>query len=95
MNYRSVSLNLSGIRGYLRDNPINHIWYADDLCVFARSSSGVQHLLDLCDLCATNHQLSYNATKLLTLCLKPNRITIKSPNFALGVKVIPSVEQCK
>ena len=43
---------------------------------------------------ATNHQLSYNATKSFALCFKPNRIKIKLPNFALGVKVIPSVDQC-
>ena len=56
---------------------------------------GTKHLLDLCSVYATNHQLSYNATKSFSLCFKPNRIKIKPPNFALGEKVIPSVDQCK
>ena len=43
----------------------------------------------------TNHQLSYNATKSFSLCFKPYRIKIKPPDFALGEKVIPSVDQCK
>ena len=55
----------------------------------------MQHLFDLCNLYATNHHLSYNATKSFTLSFKPNRIEIKLPNFALGVQVIPSVDQCK
>ena len=57
------------------------------------SCSGMQHLLDFCDLHVTNHQLlSYNTTKPFSLCFKPTRIKIKPPNFALG---IPSVDQFK
>ena len=52
-------------------------------------------LLDLCSVYATNHQLSCNATKSFSLCFKPNRIKIKPPDFALGEKVIPSVDLCK
>ena len=59
------------------------------------TSSGMQHLVDLCSVYATNHQLSYNATKSFSLCFKRNRIKIKPPDFALGEKVIPSVDQCK
>ena len=55
----------------------------------------MQHLLDLCSVYATSHQLSYNATKSFSLCFKPNLIKIKPPDFALGEKVIPSVDQCK
>ena len=55
----------------------------------------MQNLWDLCDLYATNHQLSYSATK--SIGFKSNRIKIKPLNFALGVKVIRSVtvDQCK
>ena len=48
-------LNQSGIGGFLGDSLVNHICYADDLCLFALSSSGMQHLLDLCSVYATNH----------------------------------------
>ena len=68
MNDLSLSLNKSGIGGSLGDNLINQICYADDVCLIALSSSGMQHLLDLCDLYATNHQLSYNVAKSLFLC---------------------------
>ena len=95
MNNISVTLNQSGIGGSLGDSLVNHICYADDLCLIALGSSGMQHLLDLCNVYDTSHQLSYNATKSFSPCFIPNRIQIKSPNFALGEKVIPSVDQCK
>ena len=91
INNISVSLNQCGIGGSFGDNLVNHICYADDLCLIALSSSRMQHLLDLCNVYATDHQLSYNATKSFSLCFKPNRIKIKRPNYALGEKVIPSV----
>ena len=53
MNNLSVTLNQSGIGGFLGDNLINHICYADDLCFIAFSSFGMQHLLDLCSVYAT------------------------------------------
>ena len=95
MNNLSVTLNQSAISGSLGDNLVNHISYADNLYLIALSSSGMQHLLDLCSVYATNHQLSYNATKSFPLCFKPNRNKNKPPNFALGEKFIPSVDQCK
>ena len=49
MNNLSVTLNQSGIGGFLGDSLVNHICYADDLCLIALSSSGMQHLLDLCN----------------------------------------------
>ena len=51
---------------------MNHLCYADDLCLIALSSAGIQKLLDSCDAYATSHQLSYNATKSFSLYFKPN-----------------------
>ena len=46
-------------------------------------------------ICVACMLLTINATESFTLCFKPNGIKIKPPNFALGEKVIPSVDQCK
>ena len=53
MNNLSVSLNHS-IGGSLGGNLISHLCYADDLCLIALSSSGMQCPLDICDKYATN-----------------------------------------
>ena len=39
MNNLSLSLNSSGIGGSLGDNIMNHLYYADDLCLISLSSS--------------------------------------------------------
>ena len=74
MNNLSPSLNHSGIGGSFGDNLINHLHYADDLCLIALSSARIQNFLDTCDAYATSHQLSYDATKSFSLCFTPNQI---------------------
>ena len=81
--------------GSLGGNLNRHLCYADDLCLIALRSSGEQFLLDICDKYATGHQLTYNATKLFTLCFKPKHINIGLPDFVLGNHVIPVVDKCK
>ena len=76
MNILSISLNYSCIRWSLGDNLTNHLCYADDLCLIALSSAGMQKLVDTCNAYATSHQLSYNATKSFSLCFKPNLIKL-------------------
>ena len=95
MNNLSVSLNHSEIGVSLGRNLINHLCYADDLCLIALSSSGMQCLLDICDKYATGHQLTYNATKSFTLCFKRNHIKIGFPDIVLGKHVIPAVDKYK
>ena len=57
MNNLSLSLNSSSIGGSLGDNVINHLCYPDDLCPISLSSSGMQHLLDICDTLGQNGML--------------------------------------
>ena len=55
----------------------------------------MQHLLDICDTYAISHQLSYNATKSLSMCFRPKQIKINPPSFVLGKQFIPTVDKCK
>ena len=59
----SMHLNSSGIGGYLGTAFINHLCYADDLCLISLSSSGMQQLLHICNGYAAEHQLIYNGSK--------------------------------
>ena len=95
MNNLSLSLNSSGIGGSLGDNIINQLCYADDLCLISLCSSGMQHLLDICDTYAISHQLSYNATKSFSLCFIPKQIKMNPPSFVLEKQQIPAVHKCK
>ena len=63
MDDLSMHLNNSGIGGYIGTAFINHLCYADDLCLISLSSSGVQQLLHICREYATEHPLLYNGSK--------------------------------
>ena len=95
MDDLSIALNNSGIGGYLGDAFLNHLWYANDICLISLPSSGMQKLLNICQNYATNHQLLYNGAKLFTLCFKNNVIKIKQPSFYFAHLKIPIVENCK
>ena len=72
MDDLSMHLNSSGIGGYLRTAFINHLCYADDLCLISLSSSGMQqlHVLHICNNYAAEHQRLYNGSKSFSLCFK-------------------------
>ena len=61
----SLKLNYSGIGGYIGTSFVNHLCYvyADDLCLISLSSSGMQHLLNICKEYAFTHKLLYNGSK--------------------------------
>ena len=48
MDDLSNKLDQSGIGGIIGGHLINHLCYADDLCLISLSSAGMQKLLDMC-----------------------------------------------
>ena len=57
-----MHVNSSGIGGYLLNTFINHLCYADELCLISLSSSGMQQLLHICNEYVAQHQLIYNGS---------------------------------
>ena len=55
----------------------------------------MHHLLDICDTYAISHQISYNVTKLFSLCFRSKQIKINPPSFVFGKQLIPAVDKCK
>ena len=62
MDQLSIKLNRSGIVGNIGSHLINHLCYADDLCLISLSSAGMQKLLDMCSNYAIGHLLTYNGS---------------------------------
>ena len=48
MDDLSVTLNNANVGCHINNRCANHMLYADDLCVTAPSSRGLQSLLDIC-----------------------------------------------
>ena len=95
MDQLSIRLNRSGIGGDIGGHLINHLCYADDLCLISLSSAGMQSLLDICNSYAIEHVLTYNSNKSYSLCFKPKHIKFARPCFYLNWLEIPRVDQCK
>ena len=66
-----IKLNQSSIGGVIGGHLLNHLCYADDLCLISLSSACMQKLLDMCGTYATKHLLTYNGSKSYSLCFKP------------------------
>ena len=95
MDNLSLKLNCSGIVGYIGTSFINHLCYVDDLCLISLSSSGMQHLLNICKEYAFTHKLLCNGSKSFALCFKKNTLKVSSPSLYLDQMKIPTVDQCR
>ena len=81
----------SNIGGQIGHTFLNHLCYADDLCLISLSSAGMQKLLNLCSKYAVDHSLTYNAKKSCSLCFIPRTVKISRPQLYLDTLVIPHV----
>ena len=46
---------------------INHLAYADDICLFSPSSSGLQKMLNICESYGKSHDLVFNSKKSMVM----------------------------
>ena len=63
-------LNNSLIGGSLGGKRINHMLYADDLCIVSLSSAGLQKLLSICDEYCASHSITFNVKKSVCMFFK-------------------------
>ena len=66
-NELSELLNESGIGGNLGGTIINHMLYADDICIVSLSSSGLQQVHSICNDYCRLHHLTFNAK--ISMCM--------------------------
>ena len=63
---------------------VNHIRYADDMCLLSFSSAGKQKLSNICDQYSNDHDLIYNSKKTMCMCFTPK--SCKSYECKLSLK---------
>ena len=71
MDKLSIALNNTAIGGKIGGQLLNHLCYADDMCLISISSPGMQHLLNICHSFSIEHSLLYNGTKSYSRVLSP------------------------
>ena len=96
VNDLSVCLNKSGVGGSMNGTFVNHMLYADDICIISLSSSGLQQLLNICDDYCKLHDLVFNAKK--SMCIYFSTTINKHcglPVIYLGNSVCQFVQEVK
>ena len=68
MDDLSVRLSEINVGSGIGGKRINHLFYADDVCLLSLSSEGMQNILDICDKYAIEHDLIFNETKTMYMC---------------------------
>ena len=90
----SVAPNKSGI-GCNVGACVNHLFYADDLCLLAPTAMGLQQTMNICYDYGAEHDIVFNAKKSYCVVFKPKRYKLKCPTVSLAGTVIPNLNSVK
>jgi len=96
--FDDLSNELTNIKAgyYIGEVLLNHLMFADDICVFCPSVRWLQRILDVCQAYAESHGIIFNCNK--TVCMTFKAKSAKStatPVLKLGSQYVKSVDQYK
>ena len=84
MNGLSGALSLCKAGCYIDDQCMNHLIYADDICVMAPTAIALRKLNDVCYEYGITNDLIYNPLKSVCMVFKPRRFKLYCPTVAIG-----------
>ena len=73
---------------------INHVIYADDICLLSPTDSAMQYLLDVCYDYGIEHILFYSIKSVCTI-FKPNSCKLYLPTVFIGSDALKYVSHTK
>ena len=80
----------------INDSCLNHILFANDLCCFSPSLTGLQDLVDECNAYASSHDIVFNYRKSARVLFSPKNFKLSKPPFLLlGLDKIEFVDRVK
>jgi hypothetical protein len=89
MDKLSIELSKLNIGARLAGRIMNHLGYADDLCIMSLTSCGMQRLLQCCDEYAIEHDLLFNGAKSVCMLFKPRNLKLHVlPDLVLNGKTL-------
>ena len=89
MNGLSGALSLCKAGCYIDDQCLNHLMYADDICVMATTAIVLQKLLDVC------YEYGITNDKFVCMVFKPRRFKLCCPTVAIGDECLKYVDTFK
>ena len=75
----SYELNNSNLGCHINNVCVNHLFYADDLCLMAPSSVGLQHLIEICANYGFENDLLFNRSESMCMVVKPRGRNVSTP----------------
>ena len=72
---------------YINEQCMNHVMYADDICLLAPSAIGLQRLLDVCFDFTIRNDIMFNPIKSVCVVFKFNSIKLYCPTVSLDCAI--------
>ena len=74
---------------------INHVMYADDICLLAPSALGLQKLLEMCYYFSQDNDIIFNSLKSICVVFRPKRYKLFCPPVYLDSEKLSRVPETK
>ena len=91
----SYQLNNSNLGCHINNVCVNHLFYADDLCLMAPSPVGLQHLIDICANYGYENDILFNRSKSVGMVVKPRGRNVSTPLMYLNGDALEYVDSVK
>ena len=80
---------------YFNDMCINHVLYADDICLLAPPTSAMQTLLDVCYEYGIDNEILFNPIKSVCTVFKPKAYKLYLPTVFIGSDALKFIKESK
>ena len=80
---------------YFNDMCINHVLYADDICLLAPTASVMQTLLDVCYEYGIDNDIVFNPIKSVCTVFKPKAYKLYLPTVFIGSDALKFIKESK
>ena len=79
----------------INDQCMNHVMYADDICLMAPSAIGMQKMLEACFDFSLRNDIMFNPVKSLCVTFKPKNSKLSCPSVRLDSNILEYISQTK
>ena len=95
MNGLSSALSYCKAGCYINEQCMNHIMYADDICVMAPTAIALQKLLDVCFEYSIANDLLFNPVQSVCIVFKPCRFKLYCPTVSIRTERLTYINTVK
>ena len=74
---------------------MNHVMYADDICLMAPSPAALQELIDICYDFSVQNDLSFNSSKSYCMVFKPKSYKLSCPRLYMDNQLLKYTDDIK